>query len=361
MIVTTGPDGTIESTAGTVMNWRLPLPTQEERRNLWNSYISDSNLTNQLAREHLHSAGRITELGKLALREAELNHLQQPKLYDIRRAAWSGEGGGLGALAQPMQEDIPDEALVLTGHAKTELDLLLQRCRNRENLADHLGITLSAKYQEGVRTLLVGPSGTGKTLAASWLATQLGLPLYRVDLAAVSSKYIGETEKNLARLLAKAEQDEVVLLFDEADSMFGKRTDIKDANDRYANAQTNYLLQRIESYTGIVVLTSNSRARFDTAFTRRIDMIIEFNLPGPEQRRDLWKAHLGEGHELTPKELNKLASVIDLAGGHIRNAVLVAAVLAKQRSSKIKLTDIAQGLEVEYRKLGKKMPSEVLA
>ena len=139
-----------------------------------------------------------------------------------------------------------------------------------------------------MRALLVGPSGTGKTLAAGWLATRLGLPLYRVDLASVTSKYIGETEKNLAQLFARAEHAEGVLLFDEADSLFGKRTDVKEANDRFANAQTNYLLQRIESFDGIAILTSNSRARFDSAFTRRLDAVIEFPPPGPEERRALW-------------------------------------------------------------------------
>ena len=149
-----------------------------------------------------------------------------------------------------------------------------------------------------MRALFTGPSGTGKTLAALWLANRLGLPLYRVDLAAVTSKYIGETEKNLATLLARAEASEVVLLFDEADALFGKRTEIRDSNDRFANAQTNYLLQRIETYDGIVLLTSNSRARFDPAFARRIDMMLELQLPGPAERRDLWRAHLGADHAL---------------------------------------------------------------
>src|SRR5207302_11471594 len=145
-----------------------------------------------------------------------------------------------------------------------------------------------ARYRPGVRALFLGPSGTGKTLAAGWLATQLGLPLFRVDLASITSKYIGETEKNLSQLLARAEHAEVVLLFDEADSLFGKRTDVKDSNDRFANAQTNYLLQRIETFDGIALLTSNSRSRFDAAFSRRLDLIIEFPMPGPEERRAAW-------------------------------------------------------------------------
>ena len=163
----------------------------------------------------------------------------------------------------------------------------------RDELVAGLGVSATTRYRPGVRALFTGPSGTGKTLAAGWIATRLGLPLYRVDLASVTSKYIGETEKNLAQLLARAEQAEVILFFDEADSLFGKRTDITDSNDRFANAQTNYLLQRIENYDGIVLLTSNSQARFDTAFARRIDFVIEFSQPAPEERRAIWLSHLG--------------------------------------------------------------------
>ena len=207
--------------------------------------------------------------------------------------------------------------------------------------------------------LLRGESGTGKTLAASWLATALNLPLYRVDLASVSSKYIGETEKNLSQLLNKAEQQEVILLFDEADSMFGKRTDINDANDRFANAQTNYLLQRIENYNGIVLMTSNSRSRFDSAFTRRIDMIIEFQSPKPEERRELWRCHLGDNHSLSQTQLNQLSTVADLCGGHIRNIVLTASLLAKNDRRSIEYGDLKEGIKIEYQKLGKKIPIEL--
>jgi SpoVK/Ycf46/Vps4 family AAA+-type ATPase len=203
------------------------------------------------------------------------------------------------------------------------------------------------------------PSGTGKTLAAGWLATQLGLPLYRVDLAAVTSKYIGETEKNLAQLLARAEQAEVILLFDEADSLFGKRTDVKEANDRFANAQTNYLLQRIETFDGITLLTSNNRTRFDAAFSRRLDLIVEFPAPGPEERRALWLSHLGDAHTLTPRQINQLAVGADFTGGHIRNVVLTAAALARSADRKIEYADVLRGVEGEYRKLSRPVPGEL--
>src|SRR5262249_48358482 len=256
---------------------------------------------------------------------------------------WTVEGGGLDALAQPIPDLIPDEAFVTTRALREEMEHLLLRCRVRDGLATGLGASAVARYRPGVRALFIGPSGTGKTLAAGWLATRLGVPLYRVDLAAVTSKYIGETEKNLAQLLARAERAEVVLLFDEADSLFGKRTDVRDANDRFANTQTNYLLQRIESFDGIAILTSNSRSRFDEAFTRRLDMIVDFPFPSPEERRSLWQSHLGTNHLLDQKSLNQLAVVADLSGGHIRNVVLTAAVLARAEERAIAFSDVIDG------------------
>lgn len=358
-LVLAGPDGGVKASRGSVLHWSLTSPTREERQELWGAYLEQNPLAEQLARDHIHSAGRIAELAQLARREAELRARPRPEMADIRRAAWEAEAGLLGSLAQPITAEIPDEALVLSRSVNQELQQLAARCRAREDLDAALGITIKARYQQGVRCLLVGPSGTGKTLAAGWLATRLGLPLYRVDLAAVVSKYIGETEKNLAALLARAEHSEIVLLFDEADSLFGKRTDIKDSNDRFANSQTNYLLQRIEFYRGIVLLTSNSRDRFDSAFTRRLDKIIEFPLPSPPERRALWLSHLGPGHQLSVKQINQLAVGCDLAGGHIRNAVLTAAVEAKAGERAIAFQDVLVGLDGEYRKLGRQFPAEL--
>jgi SpoVK/Ycf46/Vps4 family AAA+-type ATPase len=267
----------------------------------------------------------------------------------------------LEALAQPLRDPITDEAMVMTPVLRRDLETLLLRCRSRDGLDHGLGASAKARYHPGVRALLVGPSGTGKTLAAGWLATRLQMPLYRVDLAAVSSKYIGETEKNLAQLMAHAEQAEVVLLFDEADSMFGKRTEVKEANDRFANAQTNYLLQRIESFDGIALLTSNSKSRFDSAFMRRLDLIIEFPLPGPAERRALWESHLGTDHGLSTSHVNQLAAAVELGGGHIRNAVLTAAVQAQARRSAITFDDVASAVADEYRKLGRQVPAELSA
>lgn len=358
-IVLIGPDGHVESHSGSILQWAVPLPQEQEREQLWTHYLGDIELAKKLACDHVHSSSRIMQLAQSSLREARLNQRDKPNLEDIQQASWATEEGNLGSLAQAITSRIPDEALVLPRNTRQELTHLMQRCKNRECLDAELGVTLKSRYEMGVRALLVGPSGTGKTLVASWIATQLGLPLYRVDIASVVSKYIGETEKNLATLLAKAEQTEIVLLFDEADSLFGKRTDIKDANDRHANSQTNYLLQRMEMYKGIVLLTSNSRGRFDAAFTRRLDTVIEFAQPAPEERRALWQSHLGDRHQLSMKQLNQLSVGSELAGGHIRNAVLSAAVQARSGNRQISFDDIILGLESEYRKLSRQIPAEL--
>jgi SpoVK/Ycf46/Vps4 family AAA+-type ATPase len=237
---------------------------------------------------------------------------------------------------------------------------------------------LAGRLPAGVKALFVGASGTGKTLAAQWIADRLARPLVRVDLGSVVSKYIGETEKNLGALLARAEQVDAVLLFDEADSLFGARTDVRQANDRYANMQTNYLLQRLETFRGLALLTSNSRARFDDAFVRRLDATIEFPLPDAAQRARLWALHLGEdalaanAAEGGQGLLHRIAALADLPGGHIRNAALTAALLARARRQHcadpnarsadaaapppIEAADLIEALAIEYRKLGARLP-----
>ncbi|RCW65272.1 AAA family ATPase [Pseudorhodoferax soli] len=350
-LLASGPDGSWTLDGHAPAEWVLALPTAAERSALWAQGGADATLAAELGARHRHSAARIAAL----CRAAGPGALQRPALHRAARQQRSE----LGTLAEALPTDVPDAALVLAAPLRAELAHLLQRCRLRDGLADGLGPGARTRYRPGVRALLVGASGTGKTLSAGWIATRLSMPLYRVDLAAVTSKYIGETEKNLAELFARAEHDEVVLLFDEADALFGKRTEVKDANDRFANQQTNYLLQRIESYDGIVLLTSNSRARFDSAFTRRLDAILEFPAPGPEERRALWLAHLGEAHALAPAALNRLAAGCELAGGHIRNVVLGARAAAGGGS--IDAPALAAALGAEYRKLGKSMPAMLLA
>jgi hypothetical protein len=357
VLVLCSEDGTIEAGGETPLSWKLGVPAPEERQQLWQTALRSPGLADKLAFQHRHGSGRIAYLSRLAQHHSLIAGRSQPSLQDVIAASMASEGTGLAGLAQHLPEPIPDEAVVMTVTLREELDRLLRRCRTRDQLVSGLGASAVARYKPGVRALFVGPSGTGKTLAAGWLATRLGMPLYRVDLAAVTSKYIGETEKNLAQLLARAEHDEIILLFDEADSLFAKRTDVREANDRFANAQTNYLLQRIENFEGIAILTSNNRSRFDSAFARRLDMIVEFPPPLPEERRALWLSHLGR-HALAATEINQLARA-ELCGGDIRNAVLAASVPAHDERRPITYDDVLAALAAEFRKLGREMPSDL--
>lgn len=357
ILVATGPDGSFTIDGEPVASWRLPVPSPEERSALWRAATGDAELARELGDEFRHGAGRIQGLTRAGRFQVILAGAERLSALHVAEAGRRGAAADLGSIAELLPETIEDGAVVLPPQLRSDLEALLLRCTGRDSLAATLGEAARARHKPGVRALLYGPSGTGKTLAVAWLATRLGLPLYRVDLASVTSKYIGETEKNLSQLFARAEHAEVVLMFDEADALFGKRTDVKDSNDRYANAQTNYLLQRIESFEGIAVLTSNSRARFDSAFARRLDAIIEFPLPAPDERRALWQAHVGGGHDLSAADFNRLAAGCELAGGHIRNAVLAAAALARHERRRILFDDLAAGVTAEFRKLGKQPPS----
>ncbi len=356
VLVASGPDGAFTRAGEPVMSWKLPVPDAGERVALWNELTGDAELADALGSGFRHGAARIQGLARAARFQAALGGDDRVRPEHVASAGRSGAAADLGSVAELMPDPIDDAAVVLPAQLRTDLEALLLRCTGRDTLVEALGEATRARHRPGVRALFYGPSGTGKTLAVGWLATKLGLPLYRVDLASVTSKYIGETEKNLAQLFARAENAEVVLLFDEADALFGKRTDVKDSNDRYANAQTNYLLQRIESFEGIAVLTSNGRARFDSAFSRRLDAVIEFPSPAPEERRALWLAHVGDGHDVDGVELNRLAAGCDLAGGHIRNAVLAAAASARRRNGRITFPDLADGVVAEFRKLGRQPP-----
>ena len=371
LLILTGPDGEFETDEGELLEWRMEAPAVGERITLWQNAINDPALAQRLASEHRLSAGRIAELATKAQQHVttqrpsvptkDKSAAAAPKLTysDIRTVARRGDSLGLGSMAEMLSDEVGDEALVLNPTLRAELESLVCRCRMREQFAKGLGPSIQARYRPSVRALFVGPSGCGKTLAVGWLATRLGIPLFRVDLAAITSKYIGETEKNLSQLLARAEHNEILLLFDEADSLFGKRTDVHDANDRFANSQTNYLLQRMESYDGITILTSNSRSRFDEAFSRRFDAIVSFDPPAAEQRRELWLAHLGAGHDISTAQLNQISAVAELTGGQIRNAVLRSAVAAAQDGTSILHRHLLNGVATEYQKMSRQLPKEL--
>ena len=201
---------------------------------------------------------------------------------------------------------------------------------------------------------MYGPPGTGKTMAAQVIANELQMDLYRVDLSQVSSKYIGETEKNLEQIFKEAEQANVILFFDEADSMFGKRTEVKDSNDKYANQETSYILQRIESYDGMVILATNFAQNFDSAFMRRITVSIHFSMPDEATRKLLWKDMLEHSDLINDSStIDALASQFELTGSNIKNIVRNAEFLAIMSGRKLSITDIVMAIKIEYEKLGK--------
>lgn len=214
---------------------------------------------------------------------------------------------------------------------------------------------MDKKLKPGYKSLFYGPPGTGKSLTASLLGKKLGFDVYRIDLSQTVSKFIGETEKNLAKVFDKAESKDWILFFDEADALFGARTATKDAHDRYANQQVSYLLQRIEEYNGLVILASNLKSNIDDAFLRRFQTVIRFPIPTAKERYRLWQMAFSDQCEFDKGiDLYQVANDYELAGGSIINAVQYASLMALDRSGKeILMADIVQGIKREYHKNGR--------
>jgi len=216
---------------------------------------------------------------------------------------------------------------------------------------------LDKKIKPGFRSLFYGPPGTGKTLTATLLGKTTGLDVYRVDLSLVVSKWVGETEKNLAGVFDQAEASDWILFFDEADALFGKRTQTTSAHDRYANQEVAYLLQRVEDFPGVVILASNLKGNIDEAFARRFQSMIYFPIPGPEERLRLWQGAFSEQSRLEPAvDLLRLADEFEVSGGAIVNVLRYASLMAlRRRADTIRLHDITHGIRREFRKDGKVM------
>lgn len=354
LILVCGHDGTIE--AADVLEITLPALSRDERLHAWREALSQQ-IPENLAEQALVDGPTIRALAE-RIRSHSDRRNEPPGPHHLRAARAQFGSERLRLLAQPVTRHVEADGLILPPEIQSQFDELIQRCQRRERLWQGLGASL-ADPNPGVRALFAGESGAGKTLAASRLATLLGAPLFRVDLAAVMNKYIGESEKNLGRVLDEAAALDAILLMDEADTLFGRRSEGKETGERYANMLTNFLLTRIENHPGIVVLTSNSRNRIDTAFSRRFDSIIEFPLPGVEERYRLWRSHLGN-RAPTEQTCRLLASYSDLAGGHIRNVVLNAAALSPQAAEKpLAAVHLLEALRAEYRKLGRTLPPQL--
>jgi SpoVK/Ycf46/Vps4 family AAA+-type ATPase len=230
----------------------------------------------------------------------------------------------------------------------------LARMRMHRQVFEDWGMTRVASTGRGITALFQGPPGTGKTMVAGALARELGIELYRVDLSRVMSKWIGETERNLGNVFSAAEESQAIILFDEADSLFGKRTEVKSSNDRFANLEVNYLLQRLDSFFGIAILTTNLGTSIDPAFKRRLAFRVHFPIPDEEQREQLWRAHLPSTLPTAGDlDLEILAKKYPLTGGSVRNCVMRAAFLAAAENEKLSQDHLMRAVRLEYRAAGK--------
>jgi SpoVK/Ycf46/Vps4 family AAA+-type ATPase len=226
--------------------------------------------------------------------------------------------------------------------------------KQRATVYETWGFATKGTRGLGISALFAGGSGTGKTMAAEVLANELRLDLYRIDLSQVVSKYIGETEKNLRRVFDAAEESGAILLFDEADALFGKRSEIRDSHDRYANIEVSYLLQRMEAYRGLAILTTNFKSALDTAFLRRIRFTVQFPFPDAAQRAEIWRRIFPATTPTRDLDCAKLAR-LNVTGGNIRNIALNAAFLAADAGEPVQMKHILRAARSEYLKLEKSL------
>ena len=256
----------------------------------------------------------------------------------------------LGGLAQRIEPAATWDALVLPEAQKQLLRDIASHVRQRVCVYERWGFARQNRRGLGLTSLFAGASGTGKTMAAEVLANELRLDLYRIDLASVVSKYIGETEKNLRRIFDAADDGGAILLFDEADALFGKRSEVKDAHDRYANIEVSYLLQQMEAYRGLAILTTNLRRALDTAFLRRILFVVEFPFPDVAQRSEIWSRVLPPDAPTDGLDVTRLAR-LNIAGGSIRNIALNAAFFAADATEPLRMTHMLRATRNEYAKM----------
>ena len=297
----------------------VPPMTHAERLACWRGAlpgVRDANLLADVARRWRCERGAIHRIGD------ELAARGTVPTADALMAAARADLD-LGALAQPVVPRFRLDELMLPPEQTRQLDEIVVAMRNLTRVHFEWG-TARAWNESGLAALFAGPPGTGKTMAAEAIASELGLPMYRIDLSQVVNKYIGETEKNLRRLFDAADAADVILFFDEADALFGKRTEVKDAHDRYANLEVSYLLERMERFKGLAILATNRKKDLDEAFLRRLRFVLELPLPGPSERLRIWQGAMPRGVDASALDLPFLAQNFALAGGHIRGIVFQA-------------------------------------
>lgn len=335
----------------TLLRLAVERPATAALARMWQQLIPE------LAGSAAELAARFPLEPDQALRVVEDLQRLPGEVSDIKRVAAGVRARNLARLGGGIQLIRPCagwDALVLPQQQLGQLQEAVERLRHQALVLDTWRFLEGRRGARGVRLLLSGPSGTGKTLSAEVLANALDVDLLLVDLSRVVSKWIGETEKNLAEVFEAAEQSRAVLLFDEADALFGSRTQVSDAHDRYANLETAYLLSRLERFDGLAALSTNLRQNIDSAFLRRLDFVVEYEEPGREQRLALWRCHLPEGAPRAPDlNLTEFAAYFPIVGGLIRNASLSAAFMAASEGTAIARHHMLRAIRREYEKAGK--------
>ncbi|MDE3737766.1 ATP-binding protein [Metapseudomonas resinovorans] len=326
----------------------VPPPDFTQRLDCWRQQLPDAGLAPLLAELARRFRYERTAIERVASELASLG--RPPSAGELFAAARANLD--LGALAQHVPPRFERAELMLPAAQAAQVDELITAMHNLTRVHHDWG-TARAWNEGGLSALFAGPPGTGKTMAAEAIAAELDLPLYRIDLSQVVNKYIGETEKNLRRLFDAADSADLILFFDEADALFGKRTEVKDAHDRYANLEISYLLERMERFKGLAILATNRRKDLDEAFLRRLRFVVEFPLPGVEERLRIWRSVIPEGVDASDLDFEFLAQRFALAGGHIRGVVFNACLqsAAEGAPRRLDMPAMVRALQREYDKL----------
>jgi hypothetical protein len=339
----------------------FPVPDYTLRERLWQAHLDgqtagDPRLPADLAGRFHLTPGQIAQAKQAAQHRAWLREGPQARLDrdDLFEGCRQQSNPALARLAVKVVSPYAWDDLVLPEAQMAQLHAIESQVRHAHTVYTQWGFETKLALGKGLNALFSGPSGTGKTMAAGILAQSLGLDIYKIDLSGVVSKYIGETEKNLSRIFEEASAANVILFFDEADALFGKRSEVKDAHDRYANIEISYLLQKMEEYAGVSILATNLSQNLDEAFTRRMQFVIEFPFPNTADRERIWR---GMFPTAAPRagdiDFPFLAGQFDLAGGAIKNCVLAAAFLAAEDGGVIGMAHLVQGVAREMNKLGR--------
>ncbi len=335
----------------------FPLPSFSLRKQLWTSFLNGNTTDadiDALSVKFKFSGGQIKDAIFTAQNAARAKGKDGLSIDDLYKGCRAQSGSTISALARKMQPHYSWEDIVLPKDTKNQLKEVAGHIKYRGVVYSDWGFDRKLSIGKGLNVLFSGPSGTGKTMAAEIIAKYVELDIYKIDLSNVVSKYIGETEKNLSKIFKEAETSNAIIFFDEADALFGKRSEVKDAHDRYANIETGYLLQKMEEYDGVVILATNLSKNIDDAFLRRMQIVIEFPFPDEIQRKLIWTGIFPKESPLAGDiDYKFLSEKIKLAGGNIKNMALAAAFYAAENSGEIDMHHIMHAARREYQKVGK--------